>query len=239
MRQALEEVYALSKARIKFSKSGMAKYISHLDLLRCFTRSIMRAELPVKYSQGFNPHQKITFSLPLSIGVTSECETVDIDFEDSVTYDDIKRLLDENLPPDIGVIDVHEIRGSANDIVSARYKVSLFSKTPFDKAYIREFFDKTNVTITKKTKKKGEVEVNLMDFVKGCEIDDETQENTIDGYLTEFYMTLSAGGQSNLKPEIAVEALLSDLRKKADVTSYDIHRTNIYVLKNDKLKDFE
>ena len=81
---ALEEVSVLSKRRLKFSKLNMAKYISHLDLLRCFTRSIMRAELPVKYSNGFNPHQKITFSLPLSIGVTSDSEFVDIDFEDGI-----------------------------------------------------------------------------------------------------------------------------------------------------------
>ena len=78
--QALEEVFALSKRRLKFSKTGMGKYISHLDLLRAFTRAITRAELPVRYTQGFNPHQIITFSLPLPIGVTSETEFVDIDF---------------------------------------------------------------------------------------------------------------------------------------------------------------
>ena len=61
----------------------MGKYISHLDLLRTFTRAIHRAGLPVRYSQGFNPHQLITFSLPLALGTTSETEFVDIDFEDN------------------------------------------------------------------------------------------------------------------------------------------------------------
>ena len=66
-RRVSGEVYALSKRRITFYKTGMGKYISHLDLLRCFTRTIQRSGLPVVYSQGFNPHQKITFSLPLQM----------------------------------------------------------------------------------------------------------------------------------------------------------------------------
>ena len=66
---------------------GMAKFISHLDLLRCFERAILRSGLPVEYSQGFNPHQKMTFALPLPVGVTSECEAVDIFFDDGKATD--------------------------------------------------------------------------------------------------------------------------------------------------------
>lgn len=220
----------MSKHRIKFSKTGMAKYISHLDLLRCFTRSIMRAELPVKYSQGFNPHQKITFSLPLSIGVTSECEFVDIDFEDGTSHEEIREKLDKNLPPDISVLNVHDIIKSANDIVSAKYRVSLFTDEKFDVLKLWEFFDMGEVAITKKTKKKGEVQVNLMDFVKGWNMLDTSDSD--DGYMTEFELSLSAGGQSNLKPEIAVEALCSYLAPSVQIKSYDIHRTNIYCKSN-------
>ena len=86
----------MSKRRVTFSKTGMGKYISHLDLLRCFTRAIQRSGMPVVYSQGFNPHQKMTFSLPLPIGVTSQCETVDIQFEDNVSDKEIFEKLSEN-----------------------------------------------------------------------------------------------------------------------------------------------
>ena len=218
----------MSKNRIKFSKTGMAKYISHLDLLRCFTRSIMRAGLPVKYSQGFNPHQKITFSLPLSIGVTSECEFVDIDFEDGIRHGEIHERLDKNLPPDISVLEVYDIVKSANDIVSAKYIVTLFTDEKCDPPKLSEFFDSGEVAITKKTKKKGEVQVNLMDFVKGWNILEAPDLKSDDGYMTEFEIVLSAGGQSNLKPEIAVEALCSYLAPYNPVKSYDIHRKKIY-----------
>ena len=96
----------MSKIRLKFSKMGMAKYISHLDLLRTFTRAIHRAELPVKYSQGFNPHQLITFSLPLSLGTTGESEFVDIDFEDGTDFLTVVKKLNECLPPDIKILEV-------------------------------------------------------------------------------------------------------------------------------------
>lgn len=228
----------MSKHRVKFSKLGMAKYISHLDLLRCFTRAIMRAELPVKYSQGFNPHQKLTFSLPLSIGVTSVCEYADIDFEDGISHSEIKDKLSRNLPPDIIVTDVYEVRRSANDIVSAKYLVTLFTDTEPDRGAVSEFFGRSEVTILKKTKKKGETEVNLMDFVRGCRMTGAGCTETEDGYATEFELTLAAGGQKNLKPEIAVNALCDALDSK--VTAYDIHRTQIYCQNKDGIiEEFE
>ncbi len=237
--QALGEVCALSKYRIMFSKLNMAKYISHLDLLRCFTRAIMRSGLPVKYSQGFNPHMKLTFSLPLSIGVTSECETADIEFSDGTSTDEIREKLSVNLPPDIRVLDVYAPRMSANDIVSAEYKITLFTDEPLNSKDIKEFFGRSEVTIikmTKKTKKTGGAEVNLMDYVKGASLITDKAEKTADGYKTELNLTLSAGGQSNLKPEIAVTACAEALPQA--VTSYDIHRTKIFAQNGDVLAEF-
>lgn len=145
----------MSKRRLKFSKLNMAKYISHLDLLRCFTRSIMRAELPVKYSNGFNPHQKITFSLPLSIGVTSDSEFVDLDFEDGIKDSEIMERLNNNLPPDMRILHVGDIKDSANDIVSAKYQVKIISDKVIADEKVKGFFDMPEYTIMKKTKKKG------------------------------------------------------------------------------------
>ena len=103
----------------------MGKYISHLDLLRTFTRAIHRANLPVRYSQGFNPHQLITFSLPLALGVTSETEFVDIDFEEGANPREIGESLNKTLPPDIKILRISRPKISANDIVSARYTIGL------------------------------------------------------------------------------------------------------------------
>lgn len=69
----------LSRIRIKYIKGEQVKYISHLDILRTLNRVLKRAELPVAYSQGYNPHPLVSFGLPLSVGVTSEAEYADID----------------------------------------------------------------------------------------------------------------------------------------------------------------
>ncbi len=225
----------MSKRRLMFSKLNMAKFISHLDLLRCFTRSIMRSGLPVKYSQGFNPHQKITFSLPLSIGVTGERECVDIDFEDGASNEEIMERLNQNLPPDIRIISVGTPVKSANDIVSAEYEINLISDEPINSADVEEFFGRDEVIILKKTKKKGEQPANLMDFVKGCTI--EKSEETEDGFLIKLRLILSAGGQSNLKPEIAVKALADNIKPK--ITAYDINRSRIFCMADGILQEFD
>ena len=216
----------MSKRRLGFSKLNMAKYISHLDLLRCFTRSITRADLPVVYSQGFNPHQKMTFSLPLSVGVTSNHECVDIEFHDGIADSEIMERLNKTLPPDIRIISVGNPKISANDIFAAEYRVTLLTENP-SCGEVSAFFAQPEVTIIKRTKKKGEREVNLMDFILGF----DDVKATDDGI--EFFMTVSAGGQKNLKPEIAAESLIKFL--KTDIAGYNIHRTKIlYDVNNPK-----
>lgn len=67
---------------LKFAKGSDVKYISHLDLQRAFQRAFRRSGLPIKYSQGFNPHAKISFASALAVGVTSSGEYLDVELED-------------------------------------------------------------------------------------------------------------------------------------------------------------
>ena len=219
--------YALKK-RIRFKKLNMAKYISHLDLVRLFSRSINRAHLPIKYSNGFNPHPKMTFSLPLSVGVTSLCECVDIEFEDGLSDEYIFEKLKNSLPPDIVITGIGEINLNAADIVSAKYNITLYygdMVSESDLLNIQEFFAQKEYTVLKKTKKKGECEVNLMDFIKQTSGYSACDDKII------FDMIISAGGRCNLKPEIAVNALSDFLKKNSfnRCESFDIERTNIYI----------
>lgn len=191
----------MSKRRVKFSKTGMAKYISHLDLLRCFTRAIMRSGLPVEYSQGFNPHQKMTFALPLPVGVTSECEYVDISFEDGkVSDNEIKERLDASLPPDINVISVGDLISRACDIVCAEYMVHMHSDGEIGESWVRDFFAEDEIIVMKKTKKKVDKPINLLEYVRAWERMD-TGENTL-----ALRLVLDAGGERNIKPDMVIKA---------------------------------
>ena len=186
----------MSKRRITFYKTGMGKYISHLDLLRCFTRTIQRSGLPVVYSQGFNPHQKITFSLPLPIGVTGVCETVDIQFEDGVTDNEIKEKMNKNLPPDIGVVSVGDIVYKAAEIAAAEYVMSAAADELVSEDKIKAFFAEPEIAVAKKSKKKGEIIRILPDYIKSWERTNQTEN----GF--ELKVILDAGGERNLKPEL-------------------------------------
>ena len=79
--------------RIFFTKTGMAKYISHLDLMRCMTRAVKRAQLPLWFTEGYNPHLFMTFARPLSLGQESLCESVDVRLVGEMTFKEIKTRL--------------------------------------------------------------------------------------------------------------------------------------------------
>ncbi len=220
----------MSKWRLKFSKLGMGKYISHLDLLRTFTRSIHRADLPVKYSQGFNPHQLITFSLPLALGVTSETEFVDIDFEDTVSPDEILTRLNKNLPPDIKILKVSQPIFKAHNIVSAKYIIDITAQDDVSKEKIESFFKQENISATKKTKK-GEKDINLREFIK------EVNVVSAEGNSFRLDALLSAGGEANIKPDIVVSKL-EEYLGAGEFESVDIHRIEIFFENDKKIESF-
>ncbi len=220
----------MSKVRLKFSKLGMGKYISHLDLLRTFTRAIHRAGLPVKYSQGFNPHQLITFSLPLALGVTSETEFVDIDFEDGTDKLLILKELNKCLPPDIKILEASEPLVKASDIVSARYTVVLDLESSITEDMLDAFFAQTEIPAVKKTKR-GEKEINLREYISFYKLKSLTEKTA------EFEVILSAGGESNIKPDILVSKLCEFLEYGA-CENAEIHRTEIFYKKSEKIATF-
>jgi len=103
--------HPVSRIRFQFAKREEVKFISHLDLLNTFTRAFRRAEIPVAYSHGFNPHPKISFGSVLPVGTTSEAEFADVDLESTLyagTDDFIVRVNDQ-LPPGLELLEAQEI----------------------------------------------------------------------------------------------------------------------------------
>jgi radical SAM-linked protein len=117
------------RIRIRFSKIGVMKYLSHLEMLNLFTRAIGRAGIPVRYSQGFHPHPRFSFATALSVGVESYCEQMDIDVIGLMPALTLKDSLNRVLPEGIKVESAEEIplnSPSLSVIITAtRYRVSL------------------------------------------------------------------------------------------------------------------
>ena len=111
--------------RLLFEKTGNAVYISHLDLMRLFQRAFKRAGLPLTHTQGFNPHAKVVFGLPLSVGTQSECEFIDLRVDRNIPCEEVKNLLNRELTDEMQVLDAYEPTSKFADIAWARYEIGL------------------------------------------------------------------------------------------------------------------
>jgi len=93
------------KITFKFAKLSSMKYISHLDLMRLFMRAMRRADLPLKMTEGFNPHPKLSIKRALKLGVESENEEASITLKERVDNEEFKDRLQIQLPEGILIKD--------------------------------------------------------------------------------------------------------------------------------------
>lgn len=99
----METVYI---ARVKYTKTGMLRFIGHLDTARMLSRALRASGLPISYSQGFNPHPKLAFGPPLPLGFSSECEYFDIELTGKKSPQEIETALASHLPEGVAVVKV-------------------------------------------------------------------------------------------------------------------------------------
>lgn len=166
--------------RIRFAKYGIVRYIGHLDVMRYFQKVVRRSDLPVKYSQGFTPHQIMSFALPLGLGITSDGEYMEIEFDDSVTAEEIMTALRAHTTEGFEVLDICELPkplpnthvDSAMALVSgAEYMISCkdgytlpFSSEEELWSCFKDFYAQESIVINKKTKKSNE-ETDIKPFI--------------------------------------------------------------------------
>lgn len=96
----------MPELRLRFEKGGKAAYLSHLDVLRTFQRAFVRAGIPVKHSEGFNPHPKMSIAAPLQLGCESLCEVLDVQLLSAPA--DLPAALNPVLPEGLRVVSAAE-----------------------------------------------------------------------------------------------------------------------------------
>lgn len=121
------------RAIIKYARSGAATYISHLDMQRVFARALRRAELPVQYSEGFNPHILTSFASPLSVGIATEGDYLEVRMEKDCAGDEIRDALNNVLTGDLRIIYAGALDENGPKLMaishSALYEIT-FAKEP-------------------------------------------------------------------------------------------------------------
>lgn len=242
----MEEVSAL-KLRIKYSKTGVLRFIGHLDIMRYFQKAIKRAKLDVSYSKGFSPHQIISFAAPMPLGMTSSGEYFDGEFNSVTSAEDMKNRLNDTMANGIQVLDITLLPDDAKpsmSIVSASdYFIYKNDECEADKTVIlADAIDKMmsdkEILIVKKTKSKEElsdIKPYIFD-IKPYEYDIYDDEDDLLPHKKGIYMMLASGSKMNLKPELVVEALAGYAKIPFNRYDYRIHRVETYMGEREDLK---
>ncbi len=144
----------MDKLRLRFSKTGRAIYISHLDLMAAMQRAFARAELPLKFSEGFNPHPQISILLPLSVGTASVCELMDFRLLTEPDLSTLPERLNKVLPEGITALEAYEAQRKSAQLkwLDVEGLLEYDSTIPDEKA-LEEFFLRPELIIEKKTKR--------------------------------------------------------------------------------------
>lgn len=233
------------KVRIKFSKAGSMKFIGHLDVMRYFQKAIRRSGLDVAYSQGFNPHQLISFAAPLGVGLTSDGEYMDVQMNRSYSSKEALERLNASMNREIQVTSYVELEeGSKNAmsiVAAADYCISVKDGYPFLEQYEQKFdafLTQKEIMILKKTKK-SEKEMNVKPYIyQVAYTEKDFEEKTgskvhhtvADTYENgrKIYMQITTGSVVNIKPDVIMEAFCKYAGITYDPFAYQIHRREVY-----------
>ena len=189
--------------RATFKKGEALRYTGHLDILRTFVRGMRRAEIPFKYSEGFNPHAVMSFALPLGVGTTSECEIVEIQMKEQMPADEFIKAVNEKMPPQsIEVISAEYSDAKTPVIVKAEYVIEYESETDLNYAEIEEALSGKEILIEKKSKRQMK-EINLSDHIFESKVIKKSDKSFT------LYATVSAGNTFNIKPQLLTDGLKS------------------------------
>lgn len=193
------------------------RFISHLDMTRFMARLIRRAQLPVWYTEGFNPHLYMTFALPLSLGFESEYEVVDIRLlDDNYDISTLPEKLNAVCPPYIRFFDAAEPIKKAGDVAAAEFVITFDDGGEIRDA-LNQFLSCESITVLKKTKKGDVKELEVADKIKESSVD-EKDGNTL------LRITLPAGSSENLNPELFLNKFFEEYGR---YYCYVINRTAI------------
>jgi len=224
------------KTRMRFVKCGSMKFIGHLDIMRYFQKAMRRADVDICYSEGFSPHQIMSFAAPLGVGITSDGEYLDIEVHESKSTKEAMADLNATMVEGVeitGYVKLPDNAKTAMSIVTAAdYNVFYKDKgnCPFTldelKGKVKAFYeDAPEILVTKKTKKSEKV-MDLKQLVYDFQVEEA------DG-CPFFYLKVSTGSVDNVKPELLLEAFYRYLELPYNEMQFQIHRVDVYARKED------
>lgn len=195
----------MPKDRLLFVKEGRARYISHLDLMRTFQRAFLRADIPIKHTEGFNPHPFISIALPLSLGFASQCEILEFGLLEGVEHTQVPQRLNAALPEGVRVRECYPGERTMKELAWVDYRILM--ELDGDPQRLRQswsqLLNRESWVVQKPSKKakSGAVEVDIPKLVKEFSFIGQSESG--------FEMRVTLGAQNpGLNPSVMVNALM-------------------------------
>ena len=210
--------------RFRFKKQGSLQYISHLDLVRTMHKVIVRAKLPLWYTEGFNPKPKMIFAAPLSIGTESACEFMDIRMNEYIDPIEAMNRINANMTSEMQIIEAYYPESKFTDLKWMSYRMTVRTLDLTD-----SLVEKCNAVLSAPTievqKKNSDKTTDIRPLIKSASAVKDGDTIVID-------TVLSADPSAFLNPEYVIKALRdgAGILSSPDLTKedYEIIRLNAY-----------
>lgn len=220
------------KIRIKFAKYGVMKFIGHLDMMRFFQKAVRRAGIAVKYSEGYSPHQIMSFASPLGVGIESRGEYLDLEVSSIASAEDVKQALNRVMVEGVEVLSVTVLSDQAKNamasVAAAAYRLQMKEgRFPIAdlSSKIQDFYHQDRIPCIKKTKRSvAELDLKQGIYEIGADADEAV------------YMLLNASSSGSIKPAMVFEAFCLFAGVEIPALDYQVTRLEIYA---DTAKDGE
>ena len=174
--------------RLLFSKTGRAKYISHLDLMRTFQRAFARAGIAIKHTEGFHPHPFVSIALPLSVGYSSQCEILEFGLMGDTPREEVPERLTAAMPEGIVVHQCYPGEQKLKDLAFVNYIINFEypeGRPQESEPAMQELLRRQSLVVRKKSNKAkiGYTEVDLIPLIRGWNLECQSDTMTLDAVV--------------------------------------------------------
>jgi radical SAM-linked protein len=214
-----------NKYVMELKKGGYMKYISHLDMVRLFKNAFKKAGIKLAYSQGFNPHPKMGFALPLSLGYSSDCEILEFELKEDMKTAEISDKMTCVLPKGIEILSCKESKEGksfAARVYAASYEITIPALAGFKRGIdelCEDFLKQEGIFALKRQKKTGtQKEIDIKSMIRALSGKPSCGEMVL-------YAKLDAGSNSSLSPELLISAFISFAGIDVAREEIDVKRT--------------
>lgn len=220
------EAQSKQVVRLHFAFAFPFMWLAHLDRMRTIERILLRANLPITHSQGYNPRPQFVFALPTAAGLSSSSEYIDVYLNEILTAEYIREKLDAQLSDGIVLLNINLLPLTKTSIVSKVRLADYVFQYPDITYYMQKLLEQDKILVKKYSKKRHK-DIDIKPFIFSQAALNKNQ----------YHLRARAGSQGNLRADLILQAFENDLKweKAHDVT---IHREEIWILEektSDKL----